>query len=170
MNKKVILLVMILIFTIFPSFAISPMSASLNIDFTAGLVANIGFSDRSVSSMVYPAENILKNGKVFSYNPNTGYYETDTFYVFCQIFKPNTKVTLTGSALSDGNNSLNWTNIASGLNLNSATATSVDLLEITTTPDHACYELKLRINAITPETNWQSEYRGNLTLTISSGT
>ena len=168
MKKKVFLLVMSILLVLIPAFAIDTMTASFNINFTAGLIANMGFSSSAISNMVYPSDAILKNNVVFDFNEAKGNIETDSFYVFCQIFNPNTKVSISGSALTSDSDSLTWTNTASGFTFSSSSE-NVILLETGTSPDYACYELNLKIDKITENTNWQANYEGSLTLTISAG-
>lgn len=174
--RKIILIISLSVLIVSPVFsAISSVPDSrLSLNFTAGLIANFGFSDRYVSSMVYPESNLLqydnedRTALSFSYDYDSGTFSTDSFYVFCQMFSTEAKVSLSGTSLTNGNMELEWQNAASGITLDSSGE------EVDITPENipgvTCYELVLRINKIpdSDSINWDATYTGSLVLTISA--
>lgn len=172
--KKLSLIFILFIMFLVPLFAVvtPPPDSILTLDFTAGLIANLGFSSRSVSSMVYPSDSILSAPLEFEFNSSTGYFETDTFYVFCQVFSQDVKVSLKGTKLTSGSYSLDWVNTTSDivLSIDNNGTFSYENVDVTpdTIPDVNCYELKLRIDEIPEDINWTGEYSGSLTITITS--
>ena len=173
--RKIILIISLSVLIASPVFsAISSVPDSrLSLNFTAGIIANFGFSDRYVSSMVYPESNLLqydnenKTALSFSYDYDSGTFSTDSFYVFCQMFSTEAKVTLAGNPLTSADKSLEWQNATSDIALNSSGK------EVDITPENipgvTCYELMLRIKKIPEDIDvWNATYNGSLVLTISA--
>ena len=179
MMKKVLLIVTIFLISISSLFSATDTRSTLELQFTAGLIVNIGFTNKAVSDMIYPEENLLKDDISFTYNSSTSRFETDEFYVFAQVFSPNiASISLEGTRLyKDGDSTstsyLSWTN-TSALSFNTTNGTSsVDIYtkpsDQVFTPSYESYSLKLRINRIPSSIDWTSEYKGTLTIKIVAG-
>lgn len=156
-------------------FAFNPVSPSIfTIDFTAGLVANLGFSTKEVSSMVYPSDSILNNGLKFVFNPATERFETGSFYVFCQVFSQKiSSVSLKGTKLMNNNqnSTIEWSDTLKELSFSSDKdgnyiATIINSKGSYTPPALYCYELNLQISNIPSNVSWTDSYSGTLTLNI----
>ena len=169
--KKLLLMLLILLLALSSISALNEdLSDAITINFTAGLVANVGFSSRYVSSMVYPSSDILSEAVSFTLDTSTGYFSTGPFYVFAQVFSPNITVDISGAPLTYGdNNSLSWTNTTTDLTL-SSNRSSVNIVNLSETaePVSVCKELNLQIDGLTDSTDWNGEYTGTLTLNIKS--
>lgn len=171
--KKLLLLLLILLLALSSISALNEdLSDAITINFTAGLVVNVGFSSRYVSSMVYPSSDILSEAVSFTLDTSTGYFSTGPFYVFAQVFSPNITVDISGTSLAYGdNNSLSWTNTTTDLTLTSSSnGSSVNIVKLSgeAEPVSVCKELNLQINGLTNSTDWNGEYTGTLTLNIKS--
>ena len=155
--RKIILIISISVLVVSPAFsAISSVPDSrLSLNFTAGLI-------------LLQYDNEDGTALSFSYDYDTGTFSTDSFYVFCQMFSTEAKVSLSGTPLTSGDMELEWQNAASGITLNSSGT------EVGITPENipgvTCYELVLRINKIpySDNINWDATYTGSLVLTISA--
>ena len=103
--KRIILILCLGIIALSSVFALNATpSSSIQLNFTAGLIANMGFTSRKVEGMVYPSANILDEARSFSFNEKTGKFETGDFYVFCQVFSAEIKeIQLGGTALNTTN-------------------------------------------------------------------
>ena len=160
-------------------FAFNPVSPSIfTIDFTAGLVANLGFSTKEVSSMIYPSDTILANELKFVFNPATERFETGSFYVFCQAFSTKiSSVSLTGTKLKSTDNPENsdmidWNDTIKEISFSESdgiySATIINSTGSYTPPELYCYELNLQISNIPSGVNWSDTYSGTLTLNITA--
>ena len=179
--KKILTSFMLILISISSLFSITDTRSTLELQFTAGLIVNIGFTNKAVSDMIYPEENLLKDDISFTYNSSTSRFETDEFYVFAQVFSPNiASISLEGTRLykvvgesTDYTSDLSWTNTTS-LSLNTENGiSSVDIYKKPSdqdfTPSYESYSLKLRINRIPSSIDWTSEYKGTLTIKIVAG-
>lgn len=178
--KKIILFLMFFMMIITSIFAFNPVSPSIfTIDFTAGLVANLGFSTKEVSSMIYPSDTILTNELKFVFNPATEKFETGSFYVFCQAFsKKISSVSLKGTKLESTDNpnsaKIDWKDtiqeISSSVDTTSGeySATIINRDSSYNPPELYCYELNLQISNIPSGVNWSDTYSGTLTLNITA--
>ena len=165
------------IIAIYSVFALNATpSSSIQLNFTAGLIANMGFSSRKVEGMVYPSANILNEARSFSFNEKTGKFETGDFYVFCQVFSADiSEIKLSGTSLQneDGSSLIGWENTTADVSFssenekNKATLYSYSKSESETfSPDYRCLMLNLRLEDIKENVAWDAEYSGSLTLTI----
>lgn len=151
-------------------------SSSIQLNFTAGLIANMGFSSRKVEGMVYPSANILDEARSFSFNEKTGKFETGDFYVFCQVFSAEIKeIQLDGTALSttNGNSSIGWENTTADESFPTSEDGEKEAIILyskpeseTFSPDYRCLMLNLRLDDIGEDVAWDAEYSGSLILTI----
>lgn len=163
-------------------------STSIELNFTAGLIANMGFTSRKVEGMIYPSANILNENRSFSFNEKTGKFETGDFYVFCQVFSADiSEIKLSGEALTLSNNdttnandsSIGWVNTtadASSFSSSSEDGENEAILysysksdSESFSPDYRCLMLNLRLEDISENVAWDAEYSGSLTLTIVAG-
>lgn len=168
--KKLLLLLLILLLALSSISALNEdLTDAITINFTAGLVANVGFSSRYVSSMVYPSSDILSETVSFTLDTSTGYFSTGPFYVFAQVFSPNITVDVSGAPLTYNNDSLSWTNTTTDLTL-SSNGSSVNIVTLSgeAEPVSVCKELNFQIDKLTDSTDWNGEYTGTLTLNIKS--
>lgn len=178
--KKIILFLMFFMMIITSIFAFNPVSPSIfTIDFTAGLVANLGFSTKEVSSMIYPSDTILTNELKFVFNPATERFETGSFYVFCQAFSTKiSSVSLTGTKLKSTDNpnsaKIDWKDTIQEIPFSVDTtsgeysATIINRDSSYNPPELYCYELNLQISNIPSGVNWSDTYSGTLTLNITA--
>lgn len=173
--KKIILFLMFFVMIITSIFAFNPVSPSIfTIDFTAGLVANLGFSTKEVSSMIYPSDTLLSNELKFVFNPATERFETGSFYVFCQAFSPDiSSVSLKGTKLTNTTNSnstIDWNDTIKEISFSESdgiySATIINSTGSYTPPELFCYEMNLQISNIPAGVNWSESYSGTLTLNI----
>lgn len=173
--KRIILILCLGIIAISSVFALNATpSSSIELNFTAGLIANMGFSSRKVEGMVYPSANILNEVRSFSFNEKTGKFETGDFYVFCQVFSAEIKeIQLGGTALSTTNgndSSIGWENTTADVSFSSENekneATLYSKSSEPFSPDYRCLMLNLRLEDIDENVAWDAEYSGSLILTI----
>lgn len=182
--KRIILILCLGIIAISSVFALNATpSSSIQLNFTAGLIANMGFSSRKVEGMVYPSANILNEARSFSFNEKTGKFETGDFYVFCQVFSADiSEIKLSGEALTLSNNdttnanvsSIGWVNTTADASFSSSKDGENKAIILyssppkseTFSPDYSCLMLNLRLEDIKENVAWDAEYSGSLTLTI----
>ena len=176
--KKIILIMIVFTCCVASIFSFNPVSPSVfTIDFTAGLIANLGFTSKSVSSMIYPSDTILTDSLAFTFNPATERFETGTFYVFCQVFSPDvSSVSLKGTRLkSDSETSsieIEWIDTINQLKFTTTDtgyeATIIGSETSVEPPKLYCYEMNLQISRIPEGADWSKAYSGSLTLNIVS--
>lgn len=177
--KRIILILCLALIAISSVFALNATpSSSIQLNFTAGLIANMGFSSRKVEGMVYPSANILNEARSFSFNEKTGKFETGDFYVFCQVFSAEIKeIQLDGTALSttNGNSSIGWKNTTADASFSTSEDEDGEKEAIILyskpksepfSPDYRCLMLNLRLEDIRENVAWDAEYSGSLILTI----
>lgn len=177
--KRIFLLILLIFILISSAFAIaSEPSEVLELNFTAGLIANMGFSSQNVNGMIYPSSSILKEGKTFEFNRSTEGFETGDFYVFCQVFSSDIKaITLRGEPLKNLNDensaALNWQN-TTGAKFSSSSDNQLNLYTKDTSNDNGfspmynSVMLNLRLGDITSGISWSDSYSGQLILNIVS--
>lgn len=180
--KRIILILCLALIAISSVFALNATpSSSIELNFTAGLIANMGFSSRKVEGMVYPSANILNEARSFSFNEKTGKFETGDFYVFCQVFSADiSEIKLSGESLTLSNNDTTNANVSSIGWVNTVNTTAdtpfsskdgeneaiIYSRPETFSPDYSCLMLNLRLEDIKENVAWDAEYSGSLTLTI----
>ena len=113
-RKLALLLCLILIIAIIPCAAYEPIHAPLEIEFTSGISLIAGFADEEVSSTVLTtAEDITGDTKYFSYDSDTAEFYINNIYFYLQVFTISpVNVQISGTPLSNGVSSINWTSLA----------------------------------------------------------
>ena len=92
----------------------------LELEFTNGIDANIGFTREPISGSIKPTvdgfDNHTEAGEpliVFKPSADDGTYTTGTFNIYAQVFVPyNVKLMISGAPLSNGSTEVNYMNTA----------------------------------------------------------
>lgn len=174
--KKTLTILLVFILSISPIFSLeTPPNSSLTLNFTAGLVINLGFSSRNVTSLIYPEESVITEDLEFTYNEENSRFETDTFYIFSQVFSSNiTKVEFSGTNLTNSSNGISWSwsNDTSDITYTSGSAAVNVYSNPTNTefsPTVTSHEMKLVIERMPDNiSSWSDTYTGSITLTITA--
>ena len=172
MRKVIMFLVLIMVPLCLFALQSDVPTANLTVNFTAGLIANAGFSSANVQSMLYPESSILTEALVFDYDYSTRRIETGSFFVFAQIFQPGVQVTLKGSPLkkTDETSSISWQSDGDMQIVSNGNEMEVLSVSSDGKPAFRSAELNLYIPNIPSGLNWSEnvDYSGSLTLTVKS--